>query len=84
MEKNQQVLTWAQKSSVHRKKKWLCSLDGFSTSVPHKTFLREIYISSKIFLQIEQIECSLRFLHKHLFMGLNLNPQEQGHFKPGL
>lgn len=51
---------------------------------PIKHFLSEIYISSKIFLQIEQIECSLRFLHKHLFMGLNLNPQEQGHFKPGL
>lgn len=51
---------------------------------PIKHFLSEIYISSKIFLQIEQIECSLRFLHKYLFMGLNLNPQEQGHFKPGL
>lgn len=62
----------------------LCSSDGFSTSVPHKPFLSEIYISSKIFLQIEQIECSSRFLHKRLFMGLNLNPQEQGHFKLGL
>lgn len=49
-----------------------------------KHFLSEIYISSKIFLQIEQIECSWWFLHKYLFMGLNLNPQEQGHFKLGL
>lgn len=71
-------------SSQKKKKKRMCSLDGFSTSVSHKTFLSEIYISSKIFLQIEQIECSLRFLHKHLFMGLNLNPQEREHFKPGL
>lgn len=80
MERHRLVLTEILSSQEKR----LCSVDGFSTSVPHKTFLSEIYISSKIFLQIEQIECSLRFLHKRLFMSLNLNPQEQGHFKPGL